>query len=267
MFLSCDCSLSYRGTADLRIFKKRSMTSAVLTSSSRLRQQIARCEGLTAQLQQAQIKKPSSTEALLLISAGRRCASETASLIALVEGSDDNTNEASRGTPFHLRLELRNSKTALLQSLSAAATGMLQEEKGRNPSAALLKRLSRKDACPRNANESDLPDSSGAKGRTPSDREELEVLLRTRHLIAVENMKLDQVMSCVGEGSHALQQLNKKLETVDETLSVTHAIVASMIRVKTLDDVIVRASWVLFVCVVLFVWTQRLFSFVSLSFF
>lgn len=91
-------------------------------------------------------------------------------------------------------------------------------------------------------------------------REELESLLRTRAMLSSESLKMNDVLTNIEEGSQALEALHRSLEGVQSTLSRTNRIVGALVKVKKLEDVVLRLSWVVFVAAFVWVLGQRLFA-------
>jgi hypothetical protein len=214
--------------------------------SSKIAAWISRADRLAAQLTRKTPSSSSSIETVLFLRAARECASEIASFLM-------STQHAAASNDGDIRfadiLRLQQSKNELVHSINTAAVAQQH-----NVASCISKiHVKVQEGV-------DNTDDTIARHQRASD-EELQTLMRVRGLLAVENMKMDTVIASISEGSLALQALHARLEEVDETLTFTQSIVKGMLRVKTIDDLILRVTWVLFFAVVCFVWSQRIFGF------
>ena len=106
-------------------------------------------------------------------------------------------------------------------------------------------------------NDGNVERGGGSGGES---NEEMASLLRTRAMLSTENHKMSDVLSNIQEGSAALEALHRSLEGVQSTLSRTNRLVGALVRVKRLEDVVLRISWVVFVTTFCWVMGQRLFA-------
>lgn len=208
---------------------------------------LQRASAVTTQLKSrsALERSNSSIETMVYLRAARECASDLARCLSLFQqqqsqmAMDARSSAASHvydAVPFSLMLQLQQAKQVLLQTIGTSAAAL------DTTAVTRAGRLSRKDK------------SSERLGAG----EELAALLRTRKLLAAENMKMDQVVSSVAEGSAALATLYSKLGEVDSTLTATQSIVRSMLKVQSIDDLILRVTWLCFFATVLYIWSCRL---------
>lgn len=224
---------------------------------------ISKASNLSAQLTRPAI---SPIEAVMFLRAGRECASEMSSfLMHKMTNLSDPGEKSAPGSEasgdgngparFTEILRLQQAKNVLVNAINSAA---LLQQKQHNGSVSCISQLSITPAA-RRGTDGGVAEHDRERHQRDSE-EELQTLMRVRGLLAVENMKMDQVIASISEGSSALQALHARLEEVGATLTFTHTLVRGLLRVKTLDDLALRISWVLFVVVVLFVWSQRIFG-------
>jgi hypothetical protein len=226
---------------------------------------ISRASNLSAQLNRSPI---TPIETIMFLRAGRECASEISAFLLqkMVKNSSDQSPDCfsqedkrairssdEQGARFVDILRLQDAKNQLVRAINAAALVEQREHASTTSSISKLVLGGRYRGGSAN--------TEGLKQRQSSSDEELHTLMRVRGLLAAENMKMDQVVASISEGSVALRTLHAKLEEVDAKLTFTQTLVRGMLRVKTLDDVLLRLSWVLFFVVVFFVWSQRIFGF------
>ncbi|CUF91880.1 transmembrane protein, putative [Bodo saltans] len=219
-----------------------------MESSSKVTAWISRADRLTTQLAR---QSSSSIETVLFLRAARECASEISSFLMSAQHSQPTSASSDKGeVRFGDILRLQQAKNTLVHAINTAAVAQQHNV------ASSISRIHTKRQPPGAEDTDDIV----ARNNRASD-EELQTLMRVRGLLAVENMKMDTVIASISEGSVALQALHARLEEVDETLTFTQSIVKGMLRVKTIDDLILRVTWILFFAVVCFVWSQRIFGF------
>lgn len=216
--------------------------------SSKVTAWISRADRLTTQL--ARQSSSSSIETVLFLRAARECASEISSFLMSAQYSQPTASSDKGEVRFGDILRLQQAKNTLVHAINTAAVAQQHNV------ASSISRIHTKRQPPGAEDTDDIV----ARNNRASD-EELQTLMRVRGLLAVENMKMDTVIASISEGSVALQALHARLEEVDETLTFTQSIVKGMLRVKTIDDLILRVTWILFFAVVCFVWSQRIFGF------
>ena len=88
----------------------------------------------------------------------------------------------------------------------------------------------------------------------------LQSLLRTRAMMAAEVDKMNEAVAALESDASSVRSVNDKLMTLSESLSAAQQLVSQLVRVKTVEDIVLRLSVLLFLMAVIFVWYQRLFG-------
>lgn len=99
--------------------------------------------------------------------------------------------------------------------------------------------------------------SSNSNNEEEEDQEAVETLLRTRKVLTAEVEKVDATLGLIAESESALHRLNSELDGVSSTLARGEKLISSLVRVKTVDDFLLRVSLVVFFGAVTFVWVHR----------
>ena len=88
----------------------------------------------------------------------------------------------------------------------------------------------------------------------------LKSLRRTQLLLQHELEKVELASKAIVSGAETMKKVNSDLKTVDATLRDAAKLVRAMLRVKTVDDILLRLSALCFVVVVAALWLQRIFG-------
>ena len=79
-------------------------------------------------------------------------------------------------------------------------------------------------------------------------------------MMAAEVDKMNEAVAALESDASSVRSVNDKLMTLSESLSAAQQLVSQLVRVKTVEDIVLRLSVLLFLMAVIFVWYQRLFG-------
>ncbi|ORC88587.1 uncharacterized protein TM35_000162250 [Trypanosoma theileri] len=103
-------------------------------------------------------------------------------------------------------------------------------------------------------------ETSGSDGAADTANA-LRSLLHTRSLLNVELRKVQGALDELAGSSESLEVLQTSLQDVNATVEMAQLLVRKLLSVKSTDDLILRASLVLFIVVVGYIIAQRIFGF------
>jgi transcription termination factor NusB len=110
--------------------------------------------------------------------------------------------------------------------------------------------------------------SQWRRNRTGADRgngdkdtsEAVHSLLRTRNSLTNEVQRMESAVQKLIEGGESLKNVKDQLEEVDAQLSRTGRLLRQIARMDTIDDVVLRVSIALYLLLLGYIWSSRLFG-------
>jgi hypothetical protein len=100
---------------------------------------------------------------------------------------------------------------------------------------------------------------TGGKGDKDTS-EAVHSLLRTRNSLTNEVHRMESAVQKLIEGGESLKNVKDQLEEVDAQLSRTGRLLRQIARMDTVDDVVLRVSIVLYLLLLGYIWSSRLFG-------
>ena len=212
----------------------RASSSPLMTPSALLRDGEALHRALSAATTAAVVRVHSQSSArssARLVSDARILIRQISSL--LETHSDGGANDGGPGDASRPRnadlIQLRSLRTNLRKVLSQLSFQQIKEDRQ-------------------------------APGGGDDNAAALQSLLRTRAMMAAEVDKMNEAVAALESDASSVRSVNDKLMTLSESLSAAQQLVSQLVRVKTVEDIVLRLSVLLFLMAVIFVWYQRLFG-------